>query len=342
MTDIRVALEVCKWLSLHDLQCVSAVSSFWHTAAANEEVWLNLLATRCEGLLLPDTSRLAPTSCQLYRTLFTPATVPVLWGSCLAQFDVRTRQTSFLQLSTDTLITKASYIALLPDTSLFVCGGDIRSGSYYDEGLKCAYRVAPINLAVSRLADMQEARRYPDACYYTGSAYVFGGGHKNRYLDSSEVYTVKAGAWSVLPRMHCERTSCTPTIRNGVAFLVGGFPSATLEAFHFELNTFRVLQVTLYGKEDCVAIVLGDELFTFTHQEMRKIDIRTEKVTEVHGITANNDVWSPCQPQWALGAVWFYYWHRNTVVCYVVQTKEFEDISSFQLTEVERRADMHN
>jgi len=335
--NFRVLLESLKWLPASDVLQAGAVARFWHSAAESEEVWSSLLFDRSEGLLEPATLNLFPTSKALFQALHTYHHIAVVCKSIYAQFNIQTKSTEYIELATPTTITRASYLLFLPDTSLFACGGDINSLSYYDSGLTSAYRILPIQWTVCALPAMACRRRYPGAYYYKGNVYVFGGSDETLYLASAELFAVARKEWRNLPDAQVGRNSFTP-VRFGLEiYLVGGSKTNTIEAFHMEKRVYRSVPVQLPGRVDCTSVVSGSILHAFTMQQALTIDLVTEKIGGSRRIPSNGYVWSNGQPLIYKNQVWFYYWHVEAIVSYDFGAK-FVQHKSFEFSALDRNS----
>ena len=328
-------LESLKWLSAEDLLQAAAVSQAWNAAAESEEVWDSILTAKSQGELLPPTLSLCPNSKELYRALYTQFYIPVVYHTKYAQFDIRSKRSTIQELSTQTRITRASYMLYLPDQSLFACGGDVLSHSYYDSGLRSAYRILPIQWTVMELTDMNGARRYPGAYYYKGCVYVFGGSDGTKYLNSAEQFSLSSNTWQDLPNCIVPRNSLTPVMHGLEIYLVGGSKTNIIEAFHVTKRTYRQLPLTLPGSVDCTCLLTGSSLTALTMQRALSIDLATEQVTSTVSIPSHDYVWSNAQPLCYKGEMWFYYWHFETVVSFDFG-KRFQQHHCFNFNLLER------
>jgi hypothetical protein len=333
---IRALLESMKWLPAADILQTGAVSTTWHSVAENEELWSCLLFDKSENLLLPTTLSIFLTSKALYRALYTYHHIAVVFHSKYAQFDLKAKSTNYIELLTPTTITRASYLLFLPDKSLFACGGDIRSTSYYDSGLTSAYRIAPIQWTVSVLSEMTQRRRYPGAYYYKGNVYVFGGSDESIYLSSAELFSISRNEWRNLPNAGERRNSFTPVMYKLEIYLVGGSKTDTVEAFHVQKLSYRKLPILLPGRVDCTCVVSASILTAFTMQRAFTFDLSTEEQRNVSSIMSHDYVWSNGQPLVYKGQVWFYYWHLETVVSFDFEGR-FTKHPTFTFASLENR-----
>ena len=333
---IRALLESLKWLPAADILQTGTVSKTWNSVAENEELWSCLLFDKSEDLLLSTTLSIFPTSKALYQALYTYHHIAVVFHSKYAQFDLKTKSTNYIELLITTTITRASYLLFLPDTSLFACGGDVRSTSYYDSGLTSAYRIAPIQWTVAVLSEMTQQRRFPGAYYYKGNVYVFGGANGSIDLSSAELLSVSRNEWRNLPNAGERRNSFTPVMHNLEIFLVGGSKTNTVEAFHVQKLAYRKLPILLPGKVDCTSVVLDSVLTAFTMQRAFEFNLGTEAQQKVTPILSHDYVWSNGQPLVYKGLAWFYYWHLETVISYDFNGR-FVKHPTFTFTSLESR-----
>ena len=338
MDSVRAWTLVAKYLDAPDLLNTSSVCRFLSRVTSSDEVWQELVDTRSEGLISPTRSHY-PTPKAMYRALYTSHAVPCIIHQVYTRYPVSSPNSPFkVTLPTSTELTKGSYLMFLPDSSLFACGGDRNSESFYDYGLKVVYRVYSLPLSVERLPDLPSPRRYPCGVYYRGRVYLFGGADNREMLNTAVKYDLFQTKWEGLGNMLEQRCSTTPCLYASSIYLVGGFPATGAEVYSILKDTYTLLPIQLNGSADCVSVIFNSDLVLFTLKKVRIYRLPDcSELLHTQEINSDNYVWSHAQPLICQNQVWFYYWHRQCLGHFDYSDKVFSLQKAWSYAEMATR-----
>lgn len=339
MESLRPWIEAAKYLSAWDLLGTARTSRLWRKVTEAEEVWLELVERQSEGLITDEVRTVAGSPKRLYRALYTAPCLHYVAGPNLYRFPIPFRNLPIREtLAGSTVLTKASFLIRLPDSSIFACGGDHSSSSFFDYGLRCTYRLYPLTLTTQSLADLPTRRCYPCGLYYHGSVYIFGGSDYRNMLKTAVKYELAAGKWRELPEMLEARCSTTPCLQGCEVYLVGGVPATGAEAFNVNTERYRLLPISLGGVADSVTVVTNQELIIFTLKTVYTYALPDCSLVHSASIDSDNYVWSHTQPLIHHGEVWFYYWHRECLALFTLSSRKFRLLPALPYTQMTSKA----
>ena len=152
----------------------------------------------------------------------------------------------------ETAIDSASSLCLIDPESLISCGGSAHNKVYL------------INLqsqSVTLLSPMSHTRGFAGAVRYCDYLHVFGGIADSATLHTAEKLDLKANNWlQITHRMVEPRAGVTPTLYDGLIYIVGGFGKNTVEAFHTDSQQFIPIPILLPSNNVCASFLYDGEL----------------------------------------------------------------------------------
>ena len=149
-----------------------------------------------------------------------------------------------VQLSVPIQTDDTSVVAMLPDGSLFVSGGNAVSDAW-----GAAYHVTLAGQA-SRLSNLLSPRGHHGVIAFQGSIFVFGGRYYGELLNDVEKLDLAAItsqepiSWQRLPYMPTERAFFQPCVSASLIFLCGG-GSNLVESFDPASQVYTQLPLVL-------------------------------------------------------------------------------------------------
>lgn len=144
-----------------------------------------------------------------------------------------------VQLSAPIQTDDTSVVIALPDSSLFVSGGNAISDAW-----GAAYRVTLAG-EPTKLSNLLSPRGHHGAIAFQGAIFVFGGRYYGELLNDAEKLDLSgSGSWQRLPYMPTERAFFQPCASSHLIFLCGG-GSNIVESFDPASQVYTQLPLVL-------------------------------------------------------------------------------------------------
>ena len=266
---IRPIMEVCKFASPLDvIQQVCKVSSPFSKACASDELWQCYASDTNPAYRFPPG---CPSKKEVYIQTFIKKIVQ-LTPNALYILLLPLRRPSVRLLSSPVSTDPASVYTLLPNDSLFLCGGFLPN----------TYHISLRSGNVHPSPPPLVQRSYPGLTPLPPSIYHFGGLRDGAALRRAEKFTVVTETWRDVQKMTFPHAQFSPCLVGFNVYLMG---SEGCEVFRSKSETFLPLEIGLaVGNEGVITVFDGDSLVVVGNTDVKRVKI-TGKLTVIAGKT---------------------------------------------------------
>lgn len=203
-------------------------------------------------------------------------------------YDVSRGQKRFVRGTFPLLFKQDATWCLLPNGSIFYCGGF--DGSYSREAM-----ILNLNFKNGTMvSQMLSSRKWAGLACDDGWVYVFGG-CAGPWLKKCERYSLHDKSWTAIADMNEGRAVSGPTYWKR-KFILCGYNSMHIEIFDIESGTFFTVPQELANPHDVLSFVHGEQVVFLQKEKMMLLNLEANVSMEVQNIANLSQTYTRISP----------------------------------------------